>query len=206
MDPTLHVVTALLQSKSRTKHSLSAESRELGQELMFILSSVQKSSSSSQKGLEGLLADLQHYKKLRTELITFSTISVLMGSTFLRSAAGQVKEPCIHLSLLQPWAKPDLSGDHLPEAAELIQKEKAITQKQVHTNKRLTSGRDKDSADICGSKPSQACLSMWPWGDAPPQTGQQLLRTRTYSPFQNSHTQPRNAVCLLLSIQVNISH
>lgn len=102
MDPTLHVVTALLQSKSRTKHSLSAESRELGQELMFILSSVQKSSSSSQKGLEGLLADLQHYKKLRTELITFSTISVLMGSTFLRSAAGQMKEPCIHLSLLQP--------------------------------------------------------------------------------------------------------
>lgn len=40
---------------------------------MFILSSVQKSSSSLQKGLEELLADLQHYKKLRTESITFSS-------------------------------------------------------------------------------------------------------------------------------------
>lgn len=40
---------------------------------MFILSNVQKSSSSSQKGLEKLLADLQHYKKLRAESITFSS-------------------------------------------------------------------------------------------------------------------------------------
>lgn len=45
----------------------------MGQELMFIFSSVQKSSSSSQKGAEELLADLQHYKKLRTESITFSS-------------------------------------------------------------------------------------------------------------------------------------
>lgn len=73
MDPTFCVVTALLQSKSRTKHSPSGESGELGKELLFILSSVQKSSSSSQKGLEKLLADLQHYKKLRAESMTFSS-------------------------------------------------------------------------------------------------------------------------------------
>lgn len=162
MDPTFHVVTALLWSKSRTKHSPSAESGQLGQELMFILSSVQKSSSSSQKGLEKLLADLQHYKKLRTEPITFSSNGKHFPKIFFCAGEGTLCSPVTVVSpSLQPWAKPDLSGDHLPEvpeAAELIQKEKAVTQKQVHTNKRLTSGRDKDSADVCGSKPSQTWL------------------------------------------------
>lgn len=102
-----------------------------------------------------------------------------MGSTFLRSASGQVNNPAFTCHCCQPffaalsktwslrWHLPEV-----PEAAELIQKEKTITQKQVHTNKRLTSGRGKDSADPCGSKPSQpGCtheLRTWPWGDVSP--------------------------------------
>lgn len=91
-----HVVTALLWSKSRTKHSSSVGSGELGQELTFILSSVQKSFSSSQKGPEDFLADLQHYKKLRTEPVTFSSD----GKHFLKICFWASEEPCIHLSLL----------------------------------------------------------------------------------------------------------
>lgn len=91
-----HVVTALLWSKNRTKHSPSAESGELGQELTFILSSVQKSSSSSQQGPEELLADSQHYKKLTTGPITSSS----NGKHFSKICFWTGEHPCIHLSLL----------------------------------------------------------------------------------------------------------
>lgn len=93
MDPTFRVVTASLRSKSRNKHSPSAESGEMGQELMFILSSVQKSSSSSQKGLEELLADLQHYKKLRTESITFSSSGKHFSKILFWADGGTLHSP-----------------------------------------------------------------------------------------------------------------
>lgn len=103
MDPTFCVATASLWSKSRNKHSPSAESGELGQELTFILSSVQKSSSSSLKGLEELSEDLQHYKKLRTESITFSSSEKHFSKICFWAGEGTLHSPVTAVSpSLQP--------------------------------------------------------------------------------------------------------
>lgn len=69
---------------------------------MFILSSVQKSSSSSQKGLEKLLADLQHYKKLRTESITFSSNGKHFSKIYFWAGEGTLHSPVPVVSPLQP--------------------------------------------------------------------------------------------------------